>query len=144
MTVAKILKSKGSSDVATIGPEATVLEAAQMLAQRGFGSLVVSRDGRVLDGIVSERDIVDRIGRHGAGVLAETVGQVMTRDVETCTRTDTAVAILARMTAGRFRHIPVVEDGTLAGIVTIGDVVKFRLDELAMEKDALEGMIMGF
>jgi CBS domain-containing protein len=144
MTVAKILKSKGSSDVATIAPEATVLEATQLLAERRYGSLVVSQDGRTVAGILSERDIVSQIGHRGSAVLAETVDKVMTRKVESCQLTDKAVTILERMTQGRFRHMPVIEAGRLAGIVTIGDVVKYRLDELAMEKDALEGMIMGF
>jgi CBS domain-containing protein len=144
MTVANILKSKGSSAVETILPTATVQEAAKRLAEKKFGSLVVSRDGMRAEGILSERDIVREVGRRGAAVLDESVEKVMTRQVVTCTRSDKAVAVLSTMTQSRFRHMPVVEGDQMVGIITIGDVVKFRLEELAMEKDALEGMIMGF
>ena len=144
MTVAKILKSKGSDTVETIEPTATVLEATQRLADKRFGSLVVSSDGTQALGILSERDIVCEIGRRGAAVLSEPVERIMTRKLVTCTREEKAVSVLGTMTAERFRHMPVVEHGRLVGIVTLGDVVKYRLDELAMEKDALEGMIMGF
>ena len=144
MTVAKILKSKGSDTVETIEPTATVLEATQRLADKRFGSLVVSSDGTQALGILSERDIVREIGRRGAAVLSEPVERIMTRKLVTCTREEKAVSVLGTMTAERFRHMPVVEHGRLVGIVTLGDVVKYRLDELAMEKDALEGMIMGF
>jgi CBS domain-containing protein len=144
MTVANILKSKGSTAVETIGPDATVLEASQRLAEKRFGSLVVSEDGWTALGILSERDIVREVGRRGAEVLSEPVARLMTRKVVSCQKTDKAVAVLGRMTEGRFRHMPVMEDGRMVGLITIGDVVKYRLEELAMEKDALEGMIMGF
>ena len=144
MTVANILKSKGSTEVATVAPEASAQEASQTLAARGFGSLVVSSDGQTALGILSERDIVREVGRKGPAVLSEPVEKLMTRNVVTCTKADKAVAVLAKMTEGRFRHMPVVEGGRMVGLITLGDVVKFRLEELAMEKDALEGMIMGF
>jgi CBS domain-containing protein len=144
MTVANILKSKGSTEVATIAPEASAQEASQTLAARGFGSLVVSSDGRTALGILSERDLVREIGRKGPSVLSEPVEKLMTRKVVTCSKTDKAVAVLGRMTEGRFRHMPVVDGDQMVGLITIGDVVKYRLEELAMEKDALEGMIMGF
>jgi len=144
MTVANILKSKGSSAVETILPTATVQDAAKLLAEKKFGCLVVSRDGVRAEGILSERDIVREVGRRGATVLGESVETVMTRQVITCTRSDKAVAVLSTMTESRFRHMPVVEGDQMVGIITIGDVVKYRLEELAMEKDALEGMIMGF
>ncbi|MEM1430528.1 MAG: CBS domain-containing protein [Pseudomonadota bacterium] len=144
MTVANILKSKGSVDVETIAPTATVQDAAKKLADKKFGSLVVSRDGSHAEGILSERDIVREIGRRGPAVLSETVDRVMTRQVVTCKRADRAVAVLATMTEGRFRHMPVLDGDAMVGIITLGDVVKYRLEELAMEKDALEGMIMGF
>ena len=144
MTVAKILKSKGSAEVETIEPAATVQEASQRLAEKRYGSLVVSSDGQTAEGILSERDIVRELGRRGAAVLSEPVERVMTRKVICCTRADKAVSVLATMTKERFRHMPVVEGGRMVGIITLGDVVKYRLDELAMEKDALEGMIMGF
>ena len=144
MTVAKILKSKGSDDVVTVRPGETVAEAARILSDRRIGSIVVSPDGQVALGILSERDIVREIGKRGPGCLNETVEQMMTTKLVTCTREDRAEDVLATMTRGRFRHMPVVEGGRMVGLITIGDVVKYRLTELAMEKDALEGMIMGF
>ncbi len=144
MTVAKILKSKGSADVVTIAPGSTVAEAAGLLSEKRIGSVVVSGDGNDASGILSERDIVREIGRRGAGCLNEPVDTMMTTKLVTCTRTDKADAVLATMTKGRFRHMPVMEEGKMVGLITLGDVVKYRLEELAMEKDALEGMIMGF
>ncbi|MEM9247283.1 MAG: CBS domain-containing protein [Pseudomonadota bacterium] len=144
MTVAKILKSKGSDVVETIDPTATLQDAAKILAERKFGSLVVSSDGVTAIGILSERDIVREVGRRGPSVLSETVEKLMTRKVVSCTRSDKAVDVLATMTEGRFRHMPVLDGAELVGLITLGDVVKYRLEELAMEKDALEGMIMGF
>lgn len=144
MTVAKILQSKGSAEVVTIKPGQSVSDAAQILSQRRFGSLVVSEDGEHADGILSERDIVREIGKRGAGCLNELVSDMMTRDLVTCVKADKADDVLAKMTSGRFRHMPVLEDGKLIGLITLGDVVKYRLEEVKMEKDALEGMIMGF
>ena len=144
MTVAKILKSKGSADVVTIAPGSTVAEAAGLLSEKRIGSVVISADGSDASGILSERDIVREIGRRGAGCLDEPVDTMMTTKLVTCTRADKADAVLATMTKGRFRHMPVMEEGKMVGLITLGDVVKYRLEELAMEKDALEGMIMGF
>lgn len=144
MTVAKILKSKGSDDVVTVKPGSTVAEAARVLSDKRIGSVVVSPDGRVALGILSERDIVREIGKRGPGCLGESVDEMMTTKLVTCSREDRAEEVLATMTKGRFRHIPVMENGDMVGLITIGDVVKYRLTELAMEKDALEGMIMGF
>ena len=144
MTVAKILKSKGSEDVVTVKPGATVAEAARILSDRRIGSVVVSPDGQVALGILSERDIVREVGKRGPGCLSERVEQMMTSKLVTCGREDRAVDVLGTMTNGRFRHMPVMEGGRMVGLITIGDVVKYRLTELAMEKDALEGMIMGF
>ena len=144
MTVAKILKSKGTDEVLTVKPGTSVADAARVLSDRRIGSVVVSPDGRVALGILSERDIVREIGKRGPGCLNETVDQMMTTKLVTCTREDRAQEVLATMTNGRFRHMPVVEGGQMVGLITLGDVVKYRLTELAMEKDALEGMIMGF
>ena len=144
MLVSQILKSKASDKVLTIAPDATVAEAARILSERRIGSLVVSTDGRTLQGILSERDIVREMGARGVGCLTERVEEMMTRDVVTCSCNDMADDVLARMTQGRFRHLPVVEDGAMVGLLSIGDVVKARLSELSMEKDALEGMIKGF
>lgn len=143
MTVANILKSKGSAEVVTVPPGTRVAEAAKLLADRRIGTVVVSTDGTRAEGILSERDIVRHIGQRGAVCLTEAVEDLMTRKLITCTRTERAEVVLGTMTERRFRHMPVVEDGKLVGLITLGDVVKYRLTELAMEKDALEGMIMG-
>lgn len=144
MLVQQILKSKGDGAVITITPETKVSEAAQTLAERRIGGLIVSRDGETVDGILSERDIVRSLAVRGTSCMTETVSEMMTRNPVCCSRQDSSDAVLTRMTDGRFRHMPVVEDGKLVGIVTIGDVVKARLEELSMEKNALEGMIMGY
>jgi CBS domain-containing protein len=144
MLVSQILKSKASDQVLTIRPEATVAEAARFLSERKIGSLVVSTDGRRAQGILSERDIVREMGRRGVGCFEERVEEMMTREVVTCGRGDQADDVLTKMTQGRFRHLPVVENGELVGLISIGDVVKARLSELSMEKDALEGMIKGY
>lgn len=143
MLVSQILKSKADETVITVLPSITIAQAAQMLSERRIGTLIVSRDDRAPDGIVSERDIVRRVGQEGAGCLVETVSSIMTSRLVTCTRDMRADAVLEQMTEGRFRHMPVLEDGVLVGLISLGDVVKARLMELAMEKDALEGMIRG-
>ena len=143
MLVQQILKNKGDDRVITIAPGTRVSDAAQILAERRIGGLVVSRDGETVEGILSERDIVRSLAVRGATCLTESIDDMMTRNPVCCSRRDTSDQVLTRMTDGRFRHMPVVEDGKLVGIVTIGDVVSARLTELAMEKDALEGMIMG-
>ena len=144
MTVAKILKSKGTTDVFTIAPGAKVAEAASLLSEKRIGSLVVSEDGRKVLGILSERDIVREIGKRGPGCLKEAVSEMMTRELVTCERSEGADDVLSKMTKGRFRHMPVIENAEMVGIITLGDVVKYRLEEVKMEKEALEGMIMGF
>ncbi|WP_397543949.1 CBS domain-containing protein [Roseovarius salis] len=143
MLVQQILKSKGDDGVVTVPPGTKIADAAQILAERRIGGLVVSGDGTTAEGILSERDIVRGLAVRGSACLQEAVDDMMTRNPVSCTTQDSSDSVLGRMTDGRFRHMPVVEDGKLVGIVTIGDVVKARLQELAMEKDALEGMIMG-
>ncbi|MDM8167105.1 CBS domain-containing protein [Roseovarius sp.] len=143
MLVQQILKSKDNDGVITIKPGTRVSDAAQILSDKRIGGLVVSSDGEAAEGILSERDIVRSLAARGAKCLQETVDQMMTPDPVCCSKQDSSDAVLTRMTEGRFRHMPVVEDGKLVGIVTIGDVVKARLQELSMEKSALEGMIMG-
>jgi len=143
MLVKQILRSKGNDSVLTIRPDATVADAARILSERRIGCLVVSGDGRRVDGILSERDIVREMGARGVGCFQEPVAEMMTRDVETCGCDDQAVDVVMRMTEGRFRHLPVVENGEMIGLISIGDVVKARLSELSMEKEALEGMIAG-
>ena len=110
----------------------------------GFGTgVVVSEDGTAPLGILSERDIVREVGRQGSVCLERTVGEIMTRNVSTTSPDEDADSVLRKMTEGRFRHLPVMEEGRMIGLISIGDVVKARIDELAMEKQALEGMIMG-
>lgn len=144
MLVQQILKSKGDGGVITIEPSMLVSDAAKILAEKRIGGLVVSSDGSSADGILSERDIVRSLAMRGASCLQDKVEDLMTRNPVCCALEDSSDAVLTRMTDGRFRHMPVVQDGSLVGIVTIGDVVKARLQELSMEKDALEGMIMGY
>lgn len=144
MLVSQILKSKGSEGVVTVQPGLSVSQAAEVLSQKKIGALVISKDGKTLGGIVSERDIVREVGRRGPDCLNDSVASIMTSKVVTCHLAEQTDAVLQKMTDGRFRHIPVVEGGQLVGLISIGDVVKARLTELAMEKDALEGMIKGF
>ncbi|MEO9820608.1 MAG: CBS domain-containing protein [Paracoccaceae bacterium] len=143
MLVHQILKSKSDDAVVTVVPGTTIASAAKLLAERRIGTVVISTDGVRAEGILSERDIVRELARKGGSILQDPVETHMTAKLMTCTREDKADDILSRMTEGRFRHMPVVEDDQLVGLVTLGDVVKARLTELAMEKDALEGMIMG-
>lgn len=136
MQISQVLRHKGRA-VATIDGSESVRAALEVLARRGVGALVVSSDGRHIDGIFSERDVARGLHERGAGLLTEPVASVMTAEVHTC-RPDTSVHELARMmTDRRVRHVPVVEDGELAGIVSIGDVVKARLDELETERAQL-------
>ncbi|MBE0553533.1 MAG: CBS domain-containing protein [Rhodobacteraceae bacterium] len=144
MLVSQILKTKSDDGVVTIAPGTTLGRAAEVLSSRRIGALVVSADGKKVAGILSERDIVRELGRRGPACLPDTVDSVMTARVITCARGDRADEVLQKMTDGRFRHLPVVEGEEMVGLISIGDVVKARLAELAMEKDALEGMIKGF
>lgn len=143
MTVAAILKQKGSEAVTVVASDATLLDCVTVLADNRIGALIVSDDGQAIAGIISERDIVSAIARSGREVLDQPVASVMTRDVQICTMDERATQLLRRMTMGRFRHLPVVEDGRLRALVSIGDVVKFRVAEIEMEKGALEDMIRG-
>lgn len=144
MLVKQILSMKPSGDIITVAPTASVAEAAKLLSEKRIGAIVVSDDGKTPLGILSERDIVRELGKQGAAVLDKPVSGLMTRKLMTCSTGEDALAILERMTEGRFRHLPVVnEAGEMLGIVSIGDAVSARLRELAAEKDALTGMIMG-
>lgn len=143
MRVIQIMRSKPDATVVTITPGAKVSEAARLLSEKRIGAVIVSPDGRTLTGILSERDIVRELGRRGADCLDDTVEAIMTANPVGCTKDDESDQVFQKMTDGRFRHLPVLEDGRMIGLISIGDVVKCRLSELAMEKDALEGMIMG-
>ncbi len=143
MTVEKILRRKGSN-VATIEASATLADAIKVLAEGNYGALVVSPDGKKVQGILSERDIVRGIGRSGRDILDEPVNKHMTANVVTCEITDHAASIMGLMTQRRIRHVPVVEDGEMIGIVSIGDIVKSRIDELSTEAEAMRDMMHSY
>lgn len=144
MLVQQILKSKGDDGVVTVAPGTSVGATAELLSSRRIGAVIVSPDGKRVAGILSERDIVRELGRRGAGCLADPVEALMTAKIVSCGRNESTDEVLGRMTDGRFRHMPVMEGDEMVGLISIGDVVKARLMELAAEKDALEGMIKGF
>ena len=143
MLVQQILKSKSTDGVFTIKPGTSVADAATLLSNNRIGSVVISATGDTAEGILSERDIVRELGKRGAGCMADIVDDMMTKNLVTCGLGDKADDVLEKMTNGRFRHMPVIDDGKMVGLITLGDVVKSRLSELSMEKEALEGMIMG-
>lgn len=144
MLVRQILGMKGGGDVVTIGADASVTDAVRLLSEKRIGAVLVTEPGGAPLGILSERDIVRELGRRDEACLRDSVGDMMTKNLVSCSPDDAADAVLTKMTEGRFRHVPVMQDGVLAGLISIGDVVKARLSELSMEKDALEGMIKGF
>lgn len=140
MRIADVLARKGGT-VVTIAPDRTVRELLALLAEHGIGAVVVSGDGTGVAGIVSERDVVRRLHAAGDAVLDGAVSAIMTVDVHTCTPDDTVEGLMETMTARRFRHVPVVVDGELVGIMSIGDVVKRRLEHLQAERDQLTAYI---
>ncbi|HTS92101.1 MAG TPA: CBS domain-containing protein [Stellaceae bacterium] len=142
MNVETILKTKGAA-VVTIAPSATIAEAVALLTRKRIGALVVSTDGREPLGILSERDIVHGLGQRGAILLDAKVDELMTRSVITCAPQDRLADLMALMTERRIRHLPVLDDGRLAGLVSIGDVVKNRLDEMEWESSSLKTYIAG-
>jgi len=142
MNVDAILRAKGDT-VTLVTPQTPIAEAVAVLRREGIGALVVSRDGVAVDGILSERDIIHGLARMGPQLLDAKVEQLMTRRVFTCTPRDSIADLMAEMTKRRIRHIPVVQDGELAGIISIGDVVKARLDEMEYETSSLRSFIAG-
>ena len=142
MDIADVIRRKGSA-VHTVAPTETVERLVALMAEHGIGALVVSQDGTTIDGIVSERDVVRHLHSGGAQVLDGTVGRIMTRDVHTCTTDDDLTDLAGQMTERRIRHVPVVNDGKLAAIVSIGDVVKSRIDTLQAEAAQLRDYIQG-
>ena len=140
MLVATILQGKGR-EVHTVRPDDTIATAVGSLSEFGIGALVVSTDGRRVDGIISERDIVRGLSEKGENLLGEPVSSVMTVEVLTCGLDDTGRGVLGYMTERRVRHVPVLENGELCGMISIGDVVKSRLDEIMNEADALREYI---
>lgn len=141
MTVKAIMSRKGS-DVLTIEPNATLATAVKLLAERRIGALVITGADQQVTGILSERDIVRAFAASGPAALDQQVGAVMTRKVMTCSEAETVSSLMERMTQGKFRHLPVVERGRLAGIISIGDVVKYRLEEMEKESSALREYIL--
>jgi len=141
MTVRTILAGKGR-DVITIEPTASLHAAARLLSENRIGAALVLGADRRIVGIISERDIVRVLSERGPAVLDEPVSQVMTRKVWTCHEGETVSTIMARMTAGKFRHVPVVDQGQLVGVVSIGDVVKHRLQEMERESAAMRDYIL--
>jgi CBS domain-containing protein len=139
MTVRAILDTKGH-DILSVEPDAKLSAAVKLLSDRRIGAVLVMSGGRI-EGILSERDIVRVLGERGAAVLDEPVGAVMTRKVVNCREKDTVSSIMERMTTGKFRHLPVVEDDKVVGLISIGDVVKWRVKEFENEQEALQNYI---
>jgi CBS domain-containing protein len=142
MLIRQILSAKGREVVAT-RPEATIAEVVSLLKAKGIGAVVVTDDGGWLSGIISERDIARGLADHGTELMEMRVSQLMSVEVVTCTPEDGLEKLMQAMTDGRFRHLPVLEDGALAGIISIGDVVKHRLKELEDETHMLQDYIHG-
>jgi CBS domain-containing protein len=139
MTVRAILESKGHH-IESVEPDAKLSAAIHLLAERRIGAVLVMSKGRI-EGILSERDIVRVLGQRGASVLNEPVSVVMTRKVVSCRQNDTVAGIMEMMTLGKFRHLPVVEESMVVGLISIGDVVKWRVREYEMEQEALRDYI---
>ncbi|MEJ1991431.1 MAG: CBS domain-containing protein [Maritimibacter sp.] len=144
MLISQILQAKAMKGILTVAPGTPVAEAANILSSKGIGAIVVSQDGLHPAGIITERDIVRELGKRGTGCLNDDVDMLMTKKLITCTPNDRAIAVLQKMTEGRFRHMPVMEGDEMVGLVSIGDVVKARLEELSNQADALKNMIMGY
>ena len=141
MLIRQILAAKGSQVVST-QPDATIADVARLLKSKRIGAVVVT-DSQGLCGIISERDLARGLADHGARLLDMKVGQLMTKEVVTCSPEDGVQKLMHKMTAGRFRHLPVMEEGKLVGIISIGDVVKHRLQELENEAHMLHDYISG-
>ena len=142
MRIGDLLRNKPRHEVITISPEASVRELIALLAEHNVGALIVSADGASVDGIVSERDVVRRLVEHDE-VLQGSVSSIMTSAVETVEEQDLVDDLMKTMTQHRIRHVPVVTDGRLTGIISIGDVVKHRIDQLEFERDQLDHYVHG-
>lgn len=142
MLVSDILKTKGTN-VVTVAPDTPVGAAVATLAEKRIGCIVVTTDGGALAGILSERDVVRVLAEQGGDVLDEPVSALMTPKVVTCASSQTIAEVMEMMTSGRFRHVPIVQDGRLAGMISIGDVVKFRLEETEEEVRQLAAYVAG-
>jgi CBS domain-containing protein len=140
MRIGEVLKAKPSHEVITIGPDAGVRELIAKLAEHNVGALIVSSDGTTVEGIVSERDVVRHLHSDGT-VINNTVQAIMTAVVQTCEQDTQVEELMKTMTERRVRHVPVVEEGRLVGIISIGDVVKHRIDQLEFERDQLDSYV---
>ncbi|MEL6436569.1 MAG: CBS domain-containing protein [Pseudomonadota bacterium] len=140
MNVAAILSDKGG-DVFTLKSDVSIMDAANALREHKVGALIVSDDTKTIDGILSERDIVRGVAERGAASLQETVANLMTRDVITCSEESTVSDLMELMTSGRFRHLPVVRGNDLIGIVSIGDIVKRRIADVEREAEEIRSYI---
>ncbi len=140
MRIGDVLKAKPSHEVVTITPEAGVRDLVARLAEHNVGALIVSSDGVTLEGIVSERDVVRHLHSDGT-VVNNTVAAIMTTEVETCGQDTNVDDLMKIMTERRIRHVPVVEDGRVVGVISIGDVVKHRIDQLEFERDQLNSYV---
>lgn len=141
MSVSKIIGGKQIQQIITIKPDDLVRTAAEILAKHRIGAVIVSRDGAIVDGILSERDIVRALGTLGVSCMTQTAQELMTPEVIGCHPDDTAHSVMEKMTDGRFRHMPVIDGGKMIGVISIGDVVKARLAEIEHENTALTDMI---
>lgn len=143
MLVKHILGAKAQQGILTIKPGDTISDAAGILSEKRIGALIVSENGDTIDGILSERDIVREIGKNGVGCMSDCVRELMTSSVVACKPDDNVIRLMSKMSEGRFRHMPVVENGKLIGVVSIGDVVKARIESIEQENAALTDMIHG-
>lgn len=141
MSVKTIIGDKQIKQIITVKPTDTVKAAAEVLAKHRIGAVIVSSDSAVVDGILSERDIVRALGTAGAACLTQQVQDLMTAEVIGCHPDDTSISVLEKMSGGRFRHMPVIDNARMVGVISIGDVVKARISEIQSENSALTDMI---
>jgi len=142
MHVAAVIKRKGSG-VVSITPDRTIADATNLLTENRIGAVLVMDGAECIRGIISERDIIRALSKYGADALSHTVGSLMTREVQQCSPNDTIAEVMTTMTTRRFRHLPVVDGGKLLGMISIGDVVKQRLDDTELEVETLRGYVTG-
>ena len=140
MRISQVLAGKARADIVFVGPDESVRDLVARLAEHNVGALVVSSDGSTLEGIVSERDVVRRL-REDEALLDKPVSAIMTAEVRTCAETDRVNDLMLVMTEHRIRHLPVLRDGAMVGIISIGDVVKSRMSELEFERDQLDSYV---
>ncbi len=143
MLVRDILSTKQIGKIISVTTFDTVSSAAELLSEMRIGAVIVRDKGNEMDGILSERDIVREIGRRGVGCMSDSVSALMTTNVKSCTSTDTTQAVMQMMTDGRFRHLPVMDDGKLLGVISIGDVVAARIKEVQFENESMADLIAG-